>query len=243
MARAAARRGAGAPPVAGAFEQEQRRLARDIHDGPAQALTNLALRAELIERLIGADDARARAEVRDLRQEALAAAEEIRLLLDHLVPPGLLQADLTEAIGEHLRRLRARYGLVVHCELPPELPADQAAQVTIFRVIQEALQNVLRHSGAEEAWVRAWVTEPATRGASDAPGGAGTGRPAPRRTLVAEIRDAGRGFDPQAAEIRAGRRLGIAGMQERAELAGGTLTVASRLGAGTRITLRLPVDG
>lgn len=201
------------------LEQEQRRLARDIHDGPAQALTNLALHGEVIERLIGVDDVRAVAEVRALRQTAMAAADELRQMIYQLVPPGLVQRDLVTALAEYVDNLRERHALTVRVEAPGGLALAKATEVTVFRVIQAALQNVLRHSGVQEAWV-------AIRLEGD--------------DLLAEIRDLGRGLDPGDSALLDGRRLGLIGMRERADLAGGSLTIDSRPGAGTRVLLRVP---
>lgn len=223
-----------------ALEQEHRRLARDIHDGPAQTLTNVALHSEIIERLIGVDNARAIAEVRELRQEALAAADEIRQMIYQLVPPGLMQRDLAEVIAEHSRRLQARYRMTIHTDISPVLPASKEAQATIFRVIQEALHNSLRHSGSREAWVRVRQgPAPSPPGAGGKFGQLGSGAP-PGMEIIAEVWDSGRGFDPQDPALRDTRHLGIAGMRERAALAGGTLIIASQPGAGARVTLQLP---
>lgn len=203
-----------------ALELEQRRLARVIHDGPAQLLTNLALHSEIIERLIGVDDARAIQEVREIRQEALLAAEDIRQMIYQLVPPGLTQRDLAAVLQEHGSRLQQRYGLAVVIDAPPDLDLPASEQVTVFRIIQEALQNVLRHSNALSAWVRV------AREGQD---------------LVAEVWDRGAGFDPSDHAVLDGLHLGIAGMRERAQLAGGTVLIVSGPATGTRVTLRLPL--
>jgi two-component system sensor histidine kinase DegS len=202
-----------------ALEEEQRRLARTIHDGPAQVLTNLALHSEIIERLIGVDNARAVHEVREMRHDALAAAEEMRQMIYQLVPPGLLQHDLAGVLQEHASRLQQRYGISVQLDVSPDVDLDKGDQVTIFRVVQEALQNALRHSQSATTWVRL-----SREG----------------RDIVAEVWDRGTGFDPNDPALHDGRHLGIAGMRERAQLAGGALSVESQADAGTRVTLRLP---
>ncbi|HEY8744125.1 MAG TPA: sensor histidine kinase [Chloroflexota bacterium] len=202
-----------------ALEQEQRRLARTIHDGPAQMLTNLALHSEILERLIGVDDKRALQEVREMRQEALRGAEEMREMIYDLVPPGLTQRDLADVMAEHTGRLSRRYGLSVDIDAVSGLAIDKADQATIFRVVQEALQNVLHHGNTPRAWLRIGTDGP---------------------DVVAEVTDQGSGFDPEEQARRQDGHLGIAGMRERAELAGGTLLVESRPGTGARVVLRLP---
>lgn len=201
------------------LEQEQRRLAQAIHDGPAQILANLALHSEIIERLIGIDNVRAVQEVRELRDEALRAATELRHMIDQVAPPGLTRRDLVDLLREHANRLERRFGLVTDLVADGELAMSEADQVTVFRVIQEALQNVLRHSTSKRAWVRV------QREGGD---------------LVAEVRDEGTGFHPGDALGQEGGHLGIAGMRERALRAGGTLQIDSSPSAGTRVVLRLP---
>ncbi len=203
-----------------ALEQEQRRLARAVHDGPAQMLTNLALRAEIIERLIGVDTDLALQEVRAMHREALLAAEEIRQTIFDLVPPGLLQRDLTEVLLDHAERLQQRYGLIIEIDVASHLTVGTAAEVTVFRVVQEALQNVLRHSNSPQAWVRVSLDGP---------------------ELLAEVWDHGVGFSGNDLALYDGRHLGIAGMHERAQLAGGAVQIDSRPAEGTRVVLRLPL--
>ena len=202
-----------------ALEQEQRRLAQVIHDGPAQVFANLALHSEIIERLIGVDNARAVQEVRELRNEALRAASELRQLIDQVAPPGLLRRGLGELLREQAERLERRYGLAVGVDTGDDLVMSDADKITVFRVIQEALQNVLRHSGSRRAWVRVSRVE---------------------RDLVAEVRDQGKGFQETGGPAQVGSHLGVAGMRERARLAGGTLLIESAPAAGTRVILRLP---
>ncbi|HEV7215281.1 MAG TPA: sensor histidine kinase [Chloroflexota bacterium] len=202
-----------------ALEQEQRRLAQVIHDGPAQVFANLALHSEIIERLIGVDNARAVQEVRELRDEALRAATELRQMIDQVAPPGLLRRGLAELLREHAERLERRYGLSVAIDTGDDLVMSDADRITIFRVIQEALQNVLRHSASRRAWVRVYRVA---------------------RDLVAEVRDQGTGFQATEGTGQEGGHLGVAGMRERAQMAGGTLLIESSPGAGTRVVLRLP---
>ena len=205
------------------LEEERYRLSRDIHDGPAQFLTNLTLHLEVVERYVALADPRALEELRLLREEAAAAAREVRRVIYELVPPGLRQGDLRAALQGQCARLRERFGFTVHLDLAPDLQLSRTRQAAVFRVVQEALQNAMRHSGEREAWVSV--------------------RPS-AGDLVVEVRDAGKGFDPHDVALQSGRHLGLAGMRDRASLAGGTLDVESAPDHGTRVTLRLPsVDG
>lgn len=202
-----------------ALEREQRRLAQTIHDGPAQIFANLALHSEIIERLIGVDNARAVQEVRELREEALRAATELRQMIDQVAPPGLLRRGLSALLREHADRLERRFGLAVDIDAGDDLAMTEADQVTVFRVVQEALQNVLRHSTSRRAWVQVHRED---------------------HDLVAEVRDEGTGFHPNDGTRQEGGHLGIVGMRERAQMAGGSLRIESAPTTGTRVTLRLP---
>lgn len=216
----AERNGAAEPAGIAALERERARLARELHDGPAQLLTNLALQLELIERLLDRDPTEAKAELRQLQQDVRAATEETRRVIGNLAPAALTSDDLAGAVADLCDQMERRFGMLVHRQLAPLPPLAPAARLTVFRIIQEALQNVLHHSGQREAWVLLAMDEGA---------------------LLLEVRDEGAGFDLAAAPVAAGYRLGLIGMRERARLSGGTLAVESRPGGGTRLRLRLPL--
>lgn len=216
----AERNGAADPAGVNALERERARLARELHDGPAQLLTNLALQLELVERLVDRDPEEAKAELRQLRQDVRAAIEDTRRVIGNLAPAALTGDDLAGAVADLCDQMERRFGMLVHRQLAPLPPPPPAARLTVFRVVQEALQNVLHHSGQREAW----VTLSAEQGA-----------------LTVEVRDAGVGFDPATVPATAGYRLGLIGMRERARLSGGMLTVDSRPGGGVRLRLRLPL--
>jgi len=218
----AADHGGADPAGVNALERERARLARELHDGPAQLLTNLALQLELVERLLDRDPAQARAELWQLRQDVRAATEETRRVISNLAPAALTGGDLTAAVAGLCDQMEHRFGLLVHRQLATLPPLPAPARLTVFRVVQEALQNVLHHSGRREAWV--------TLAAEDG-------------AVVVEVRDAGVGFDPAATEVADGRRLGLIGMRERARLSAGSLSVKSRPGRGVRVRLRIPLAG
>lgn len=216
----AERNGAADPAGVAALERERARLARELHDGPAQLLTNLALQLELIERLLDRDPAAAKAELRQLRQDVHAATEETRRVIGNLAPAALTSDDLAGAVADLCDQMERRFGMLVHRQIAPLPVLASPARLTVFRVVQEALQNVLHHSGQREAWVSL---------------------AAEQRLLTLDVRDEGAGFDLAAVPAAAGYRLGLIGMQERARLSGGTLSIDSRPSGGTRLRLRLPL--
>ena len=196
-----------------AQEEERKRVARDLHDEVNQALTAILLRLEALshdapERLAG-DLAEVKALTNQAMDELLALARQLR-------PTALDDHGLVPAIYAQIRRFEEQTGIRAGFDAhgdPLTLGEDQ--QIVVYRVAQEALSNVARHSGAERVSVGLRA------------GGDGA--------VELSVRDDGRGFVPGAA--RGG--LGLAGMAERARLLSGDLEIESEPGAGSAVTLRL----
>lgn len=207
--------------VIDAQEAERARVARDLHDDVGQALTSVLLGLRLVDGSVSAggdaEAMRARIEeVRDLVADALGA---VRRLAFELRPTVLDDVGLVAALDRLMAETSARSGLSTGLELDGFEEGRRLApelETVIYRVVQEALTNVTRHAGAARVTVR-------VRAEDDAVGG--------------EIVDDGSGFDPAPV----GTSLGLAGMRERASLAGGHLDVVSSPGAGTRVVFELPV--
>ena len=197
-------------------EDERTRLARELHDGVGQTMTALSLTLDAVGGDGASDDSRARiATARQLAEEALADTRE---LANRLRPARLEQVGLAAAI----RDLGARAGIPVQVDIDPAAAEvgiiDATGSVEAYRIVQEAISNAARHSGAPSIHV--------------AVGRAGD-------TLRIVVSDAGRGFDPGL-----GRQggLGLMGMNERAVLLGARLSIESALGRGTRVALDVPLD-
>jgi signal transduction histidine kinase/ActR/RegA family two-component response regulator len=197
-------------------EDEVRAIAHELHDVVGQALTGLKLQLE-------AAALRAAPPVKGRLAEALAVATDLlartRDLTLRLRPPILDDLGLQPAIEWHLRLFERQTGIAVESEfslLAGRLPGE--LETTIFRIVQEALTNVARHSGSRTAHVMMMSED---------------------RQVIVEIADRGGGFDPEA--VRAKRdSLGLAGLVERARLAGGNLEIISRPGRGTRVHAAFP---
>ncbi|MGI8478318.1 MAG: GAF domain-containing protein [Gaiellaceae bacterium] len=198
---------------------ERNRLALDLHDAVSQKLFGLVLGAEVAGTLLERDPAAARGQVAKLQLLAQEALEELRSLVFELRPPDLEKDGLAGALRKHVELVR-RLGLQqIELVVDGELPPDAARDREILRIVQEALQNALKHSRARHVSVRL---------------GADDGR------LVLEIEDNGIGFDLNAAGIRS-RQLGLTSMEERAQRLGARLELTSAPGAGT--TVRLEIRG
>jgi len=198
-------------------EAERRALARELHDEIGQRVTMISLLLTNHEQL--APDvaqirlAQAQALIRDLIDQARNLALDLRpTILDDL---GLLPA-----LVWLFERYTAQTNVSVQFEhhLPEDQRFDPDVETSAYRIVQEALTNVARHAGGRKVTVRLWT---------DA------------ETLWVVIADQGHGFDPQTIDPR--RSSGLTGMQERAALLGGQLTIESAVGAGTRLTATLPL--
>jgi two-component system sensor histidine kinase DegS len=203
-----------------AQEEERRRLARDIHDGPAQLLANVVFRIDVAQTLLEGDIERARAELEQLKQIVRHSLQDVRKIIFDLRPLALDDLGLVPALRSYLGGLLEKAGLKVDLEVagePRRLPT--AHEAALFRLVQEALHNVRKHAGTDAADVRVEFADTEVRVA---------------------VTDHGRGFDPAAA-AGAADRLGLRSMRERAELFGGSLTLRSTPGGGTVVEASVPV--
>lgn len=206
-----------------AQEEERRRVAREIHDGPAQLMANIVLRLEVTERLLATDLDRARKELAELREMVRSSLHDVRKIIFDLRPMALDDLGLVPAIRAYLAEYKSRYGVDVELgTLGQERRLDQAVEVALFRFTQEALSNAARHSGAGSIAVRLEFS--------------------PERVQVS-VRDDGRGFDPEAVVANPEARYGLVGMRERAEMLGGSMGITTAPGKGTRVTMSVPLRG
>jgi signal transduction histidine kinase len=202
-----------------ASEEERQRIARELHDDPAQRLAALLVRLRLLGR--AANEVEREEQVRDLRRDLEAAADSVRRIARGLRPPELEDAGVVMALRAHARSVEEGTDLELDLDLEPVdhlLTPD--AKLVLYRVVQEALSNVVRHSGAAAARVE--VRREGDR-------------------VVAVVQDEGSGFHVASAQ-RDGRRLGLIGMQERAMMVGGAVEIESSPGQGTRIRVEIPAD-
>jgi len=197
-----------------AQEGERQHLAEEVHDGPAQVLTNAIFQVEYLDRVIDDSPETARDELAFLRTMLREGLDEVRSFIVYLRPPAL-EVGLEQAITDAGAEFAAKHGLTVDVSvagIDARVPVD--AKGPILRVVQEALQNVRKHAAATAVRVGLEADH-----------------------LV--IADNGRGFDVMRL-ASATRNFGLQFMRERAELMGSSVQIESRQGEGTRILLRLP---
>jgi two-component system sensor histidine kinase DegS len=206
-----------------AQEQERQRLAEEIHDGPAQVLTNAIFQVEYLDRVVAgsgtgarsATSSQARTELALLRSMLRDGLEEVRGFIATLRPPAV-EVGLATALRDAAAEFQGRNGIAVRVEVDGiDAGLSPAARASVLRITQEALQNVRKHAAATE--VRIHIDG--------------------NRLVIA---DNGRGFDVMRLATGASRNFGLQFMRERAELMGSELQIESRQGEGTRILLRLP---
>lgn len=207
--------GAGALRAA---EEERRRISRELHDDVAQRVATLLIRLRIAERETDRDG---QAElIRELRDELVECSEAIRRIARGLRPPALGDAGVATAIRSHVRERTDDSGLQVELEGEPvDALLDDEGKLVLYRVVQEALSNVLRHAGASRARI--------TLTRSDG-------------HVVAEVEDDGRGFDLEGPVEALNGGLGLVGMKERAHIVGGKLEIDTEPGRGTRVRVRIP---
>jgi signal transduction histidine kinase len=198
--------------------QERNRLARHLHDSVTQTLFTMTLTAEAARLLFDQDPTRAVPQLDKLQLLASSALAEMRSLISALRPATITQQGLIPALHHHLALLKRRQGLNVALNVigEPHLSRKQAER--LFRVIQEALNNVVKHARTDKAGI--------------------TMRFEDDQTSV-QIEDEGKGFVLHDAQAKTGH-IGLSTMRERVEMMGGTLTIDSRPGEGTRVTIKVP---
>ena len=203
-----------------ALDAERARIGREIHDGPAQALSNAVFLVDDIERQIGSDPRDAIDGLRRLRSLLRREIASIREFISELRPPMVDAAGLDVALRDTIDSLRATAPILITADLraPGDL-LDDRQRTVVLRVAQEALQNVRKHADASTVSV---VTDVADE------------------TWALEIRDDGRGFDLGTVAARGRRNFGMQVMHERAELIGARFDVRSRPDGGTVVRLAIP---
>ncbi len=199
--------------------EERNRLARELHDSVIQMLFSISLTAEAVTGLIERDPAAAKAQAETLRDMARETSQEMRSLIFELRPAELESDGLLPTLRKHIDVVRRVSHKEIELRDEGYVRQPLALEKELFRIVQEALNNAVKHSEASHIAVSL-----------------GTNDGQARMT----VEDNGVGFDPADPLIRT-RRLGLTSMEERAEALGGTMRIKSKRGKGTRVLVEAPL--
>ncbi|MFA5535627.1 MAG: sensor histidine kinase [Bacillota bacterium] len=203
-----------------AQEEERRRVARGIHDGPAQSLANVVLRAEYCEQLIDKKPAELKKELTDLKIFARANLEHLRKIIFDLRPMNLDEFGLITAIESYVLDFEIKNQIPVEITIiGDQRTFNSATEVAVFRIIQEALNNILKHSQATQVEIIIETTSLA---------------------LAFSIRDNGVGFD--ITEPLDNECFGLKGMKEWVSFLKGSFKINSNPKEGTIINVKIPLE-
>jgi two-component system sensor histidine kinase DegS len=202
-------------------EKERQEIARDLHDGPLQLLSGTIFNLQAAKE--AAQDPLLRLELEQAAYNLKAAIRELRDTMNALRPPAIIRFGLAKSARMHAEDFREKHPEII---LSLHMIEDQhllseTARLALFRIYQESLNNIVKHAGASRVWVR-------------------TSKKGDLFTL--QIRDNGNGFHVPADLVghTQNGHYGLAGMKERAEAVGGTLTIISEPGKGTKIQVIVP---
>jgi two-component system sensor histidine kinase DegS len=201
-----------------AQEEERKRLSREIHDGPAQILAHVTMKADIIERVLQErSTSEAVIEVKQLRNDVQAALDEVRRIIYDIRPMALDDLGLMPTLRKYIQGFSARYGIDAKFTVfGEEYRMSSRLEIAIFRIVQEALNNIVKHADATQAEVKIEL----------------------RDKIRLIIKDNGIGFDVH--EPKKGS-YGLIGMEERLELLDGTIEIDSAKNKGTTIYIQVPI--
>lgn len=209
---------AGIEMIVNAQEAERQRLSRQMHDGPAQALSNFILQTEIAMRLLDIDPVQAKDELGNLKTSAMTTFQKVRNFIFELRPMMLDDLGLTPTLKKYADAFKEQANLDVSVTVTgAERRLEPYLEVMIFRAVQELLGNASRHSQASIVKVKVDLGNDLIRVSVD---------------------DNGKGFDPET--LREANNLGLKLIRERAEMLGGNFEIDSAAGSGARISFSVP---
>ncbi|MEN6461501.1 MAG: sensor histidine kinase [Syntrophomonas sp.] len=204
-------------------ESERRKIARELHDGPAQSLASALIRLELVDRLDHEDQERVRNETESIKDMCRESLGDIRRIMFDLRPTLVHDKGLAHTLGTYFNDYEAKYNFDIDFVVFGKgKKYDISLEIALFRLVQEAITNVRKHAGVNKALVKLEDT-------------AGV------LTLV--IKDVGSGFQADEISRTPKDSYGILGMKERVQLLGGELEIISSQGMGTQVIIKVPVEG
>lgn len=203
-----------------AQEEERKRMARDIHDGPAQSMANVVFRIEFCEKLFDIEPERVRDELRDLKEVVTNNLHDVRKIIFDLRPMALDDLGLAPALKRYIDNFREKNQLEVNLSiLGKDFRLESVLEIAVFRLIQEALNNVIKHADASLVNVTLEMNPD---------------------SVIASVEDNGSGFELPSINYTQGSHYGLISMRERVILLDGEMEIISKPGQGTKLTFNLP---
>ncbi|WP_226678967.1 sensor histidine kinase [Mesobacillus jeotgali] len=204
-----------------AQEDERKRLSREIHDGPAQMMANVMMRSDLIERVYnerGAEEAIH--EIKSMKKMVRSALYEVRRIIYDLRPMALDDLGLVPTLKKYLQTIEEyhRSTRIQFTNIGDDRRLPSNYEVALFRIIQESVQNALKHADAITVQVKLEIKQD---------------------HIMAVIKDDGKGFDINESKPES---FGLLGIRERVELLEGELTIHSKMGTGTLVIIQIPMN-
>lgn len=205
-----------------AQESERQLLARQMHDGPAQALSNFIVQTEIASRLFDIDPTRAKQELENLKASALSTFQKVRLFITDLRPMMLDDIGLFPTLRRYIENFQNESGIETKLDvMGSEGRLEPYIEVLIFRSLQEIIGNAARHNADLPRKLKIEISiimEP--------------------KLIKVQVRDDGKGFD--LSKAMSGKGLGLKLIKERVEMLGGYFNIESRIGSGTFVTFHIP---
>jgi signal transduction histidine kinase len=202
-----------------AAAQERNRLARNLHDSVTQTIFSMTLAADTARVQLDRDPSQVAFHLEWLQQLAQSALSEMRSLVFELRPTTLSEAGLMATLDQHLQVLEKQHGLTISLQVEGVEVLSNEQEHSLFRIIQEALNNIVKHASTDRATVDLEFRD---------------------GQIALQIWDKGKGFDPNSTPA-GGKHLGLSSMRERVELMRGTIRINSHPGEGTRIMINIPL--
>lgn len=203
-------------------EEERQRVARDIHDGPAQTLANVTIKAEVCEKLIDIDKEKAKVELQVLRNILRDGIKDIRKIIYNLRPMAIDDLGFIPTVQRYIEGFQSETNIIVDFIILSQSPLeDSIKNLSIFRVIQEALNNIRKHSKAKTVKIKLEMS---------------------KKGINLNIIDDGIGFNIDEVDLnfRDDGGFGLVNMKERVELLNGSIQIRSELNRGTKINVNIP---
>lgn len=206
--------------IIGAQEEEKKRLSREIHDGPAQMMANVMMRSDLVERIYkerGATEAFE--EIRNLKVMVRSALYEVRRIIYDLRPMALDDLGLIPTLKKYLKTIEEYHEStkIEFATIGKETRLPSKYEVALFRLVQESVQNALKHAEASNIAVKVELR---------------------RDQIIVLVKDNGKGFDKNQKKEES---FGLIGMRERVQLLDGEITIDSKIGVGTIVMINVPI--